>query len=383
MVSPSKAIPKRFVSKRIAYLLAAVVLVFSISTMQKKVEEDKATAVQAAVRAAVQKSVMEVKEEMTKEKDNAVETAVQAAVTEAKQEMAKGNAIAVRDAVNVDTCRDVFKSQGQGGIGEMNVEKTLKTCQHPLLFNVCDDLKKFTGLTDDEFNKRLTRKGRFHFEGEHAFWNPTSATELAWYYTTSIDYLFANAIHLARENAFGERAEKKYEPFLDYSGGVGNNILYLAEKGVKVQYFGIGMAEYAFAQYRVWKNGLNDMVEFKKPFNSKDHSFDPIHGPLPLDGSLGTILAFDVLEHIPNYSNVVDAMVKSIRVGGLIIENSPFAKDKVQGEDEDLRVHVSNGGISMTQAMGPSMKLIEHTAGFNVWEKIDDGKSSTIDSESS
>lgn len=41
----------------------------------------------------------------------------------------------------------------------------------------------------------MQRKGRFHFAGEHIFWNPSSTIELAWYYATSIDYLFANALH--------------------------------------------------------------------------------------------------------------------------------------------------------------------------------------------
>lgn len=269
----------------------------------------------------------------------------------------------------MNECRDVFKAHGQGGVGELDLEQTLERCKDPNLFGVCDDLKKFTGLTDNEFHQRLTRKGRFHFEGEHSFWNPTSASELAWYYTTSIDYLFANAIHPAITSILAGKAEKKYEPFLDYSGGVGNNILYLAKKGLKVQYFGIGMAEYTFTQYRVWKNGLDDLVEYKKPFNKKDHVFDPINGPLPLDGSLGAILAFDVLEHIPNYNLVVEAMVKSIRVGGIIIEHSPFGVE-VEGRKEDLRVHVSNGGISMAEAMGPNMKLLEEFGEMNVWEKI-------------
>lgn len=59
---------------------------------------------------------------------------------------------------------------------------------------MCSELKDFTGLSDDEFMKRMMRTGRFHYEGEHSFWNPGSVSELAWYYATSIDYLFANAI---------------------------------------------------------------------------------------------------------------------------------------------------------------------------------------------
>ena len=53
------------------------------------------------------------------------------------------------------------------------------------------------------------------------------------------------------------------DPVLDYSGGTGNNAIYLAKKGLRVQYFGIGMAEKAFARYRVERNGLQDLVEFK------------------------------------------------------------------------------------------------------------------------
>ena len=62
------------------------------------------------------------------------------------------------------------------------------------------------------------------------------------------------------------------------------------------------MAEYHFAQYRIMKHGLEDKVKFIKPFAQKTgFTFDPIGGPLPQDGSLGSILAMDVLEHIPNY----------------------------------------------------------------------------------
>ena len=50
------------------------------------------------------------------------------------------------------------------------------------------------------------RKGRFHFEGEHAFWNPQSRSELAWYYATSVDYLFANSLHGVRVRGGKERS---------------------------------------------------------------------------------------------------------------------------------------------------------------------------------
>ena len=55
----------------------------------------------------------------------------------------------------------------------------------------------FTGLSRTELYQRLTRVGRHHFEVGHAFSDPKSATELAWFYATSADYLFANAVHPA------------------------------------------------------------------------------------------------------------------------------------------------------------------------------------------
>mmetsp|Transcript_20640 Transcript_20640/g.44833 ORF Transcript_20640/g.44833 Transcript_20640/m.44833 type:complete len:181 (-) Transcript_20640:193-735(-) len=178
-------------------------------------------------------------------------------------------------------------------------------------------------------------------------------------------------MHGVWEGAINKVARKQYEPVLEYSAGVGNNVLYLAKKGIKVQYFGVGMVEYAFAQYRVWKYGLEDMVEFKKPFSAQGgYVFDPINSPLPLDSSLGSIIAMDVLEHIPKYHHVVEAMVKSVRVGGIIIENTPFANNKVEDGKEDLRVHVSNGGVTMVEAMGPKMKLAQSMGGLEVWEKI-------------
>ena len=163
------------------------------------------------------------------------------------------------------------------------------------------------------------------------------------------------------------------DPVLDYSGGTGNNAIYLAKKGLRVQYFGIGMAEKAFARYRVERNGLQDLVEFKEPYTRRTgYTFDPINGPLPQDGSLGSILAMDVREHIPNYHKVVEKMVVSIRVGGLIIEHSPFGSEQESSDqgEPDLRVHVSTGGISMEEAMGPRMKKLNSGSYMNVWVKM-------------
>jgi hypothetical protein len=38
---------------------------------------------------------------------------------------------------------------------------------------------------------------KYHFEVGHSFADPRSESELAWFYATSTDYLFANAVHPA------------------------------------------------------------------------------------------------------------------------------------------------------------------------------------------
>jgi SAM-dependent methyltransferase len=253
----------------------------------------------------------------------------------------------------------------------MTVEEIKSHCKQPLVFNVCDDLQAFTGLSDMEMEVRLRRLGRFHFEGEHDFWHPTTSSELAWYYTTSVDYLFANAIHVPNLEMLQYIIDNRIEPIMDYSGGVGNNVLYLAEThGLMVQYFGIGLVEYAFAQYRVRARQLTDKVTFKVPYGpNTDYKFDPINGPLPRDRSLGAILAMDVLEHIPNYHVVVEAMVDSIRIGGVIAEVSPFAKKSSGENDIANAVHLTDGGITMDVAMGSRM---QYNKKANVWIKISD-----------
>ena len=255
------------------------------------------------------------------------------------------------------------KFRVQGGVATLTSSFVNDICNRPSSFGVCDDLKQFTGLQEDEFMKRMRREDNFHFEGEHLFWNPQSSSELAWYYSSSVSYLFANAVHPANPLVVKAPLVKGvHEPVLDYSGGVGNNIIYLVEKGFHCQYFGIGVMEKAFSEYRFRKRGYLDKgaVEIKHPF--VDGKFDPIESVLPRNGSLGSILALDVLEHIPNYHKVVEAMVESLKVGGVIIEASPFS---VSVEGVDTRVHLGNGGISMAQAMGSRMQR-----NGQIWTKI-------------
>ena len=63
-------------------------------------------------------------------------------------------------------------------------------------------------------------------------------------------------------------------------------------------------------------------------------------------------------------------MVKSLRVGRVIFESTPFAKEKLPTGKEDLCVHVHTD-IPMVEAMGPSMKHLGVVDSWvKKWEKI-------------
>lgn len=271
-----------------------------------------------------------------------------------------------------EECRNLFTTQGQGGKAEIPRSKIHELSRRDDSMSVVEHLQGFTGLTEPELMKRLMRTGRFHFEGEHAFWDPQSTTELRWYYATSVDYLFANALHIVpkciKQNVPMFQAAKG--PVLDFSGGVGTNVLFLAKLGVSTEYFGIGMIEAAFAEYRVKRMGLEDKVVFRKPHqNHTAWAFDEYTAAkaLPIGPRYGGILAMDVLEHIPQYHKTVKELVDRLLPGGFIAETSPFGKGG--GGENDLRVHLGNGGVSMSEAMGPTMEQTGKVANVKIWVK--------------
>jgi SAM-dependent methyltransferase len=226
-----------------------------------------------------------------------------------------------------------------GGAGRFPAATLQGMLRDPKCYGVESDLALFTGLSPKELHMRMQREGQFHFTGEHAWWAPASRRELTWYYRWSVSYLFANAIHCSDVANFQLRPDDG--PVLEYSGGVGNNVIHLASNGVKVTYFGIGEAEAAFARFRVANKGLEGMVDFVRPY-VRDGSlpgsplrFEPIFS-VP-DKQYGVILAMDVLEHIPDYHVTLEHLVSVLRPGGVLLENTPFSHRE---GTSDTAIHV-------------------------------------------
>ena len=135
----------------------------------------------------------------------------------------------------------------------------------PQYHGVYSDLLAYTGLSPADLEKRLERREHFHFEGEHAWWDPKSVGELTWFYRSSVSYLFANADH-PQESEIIAQLESEDGPVLDYSGGVGSTVLGLAAKNISCHYFGIGVQEVAFAEFRVARRSVQHLVKIVSPY---------------------------------------------------------------------------------------------------------------------
>lgn len=185
--------------------------------------------------------------------------------------------------------------------------------RRPNLFNVSGDLLGWTGLSLKELKFRLERRQIHSIDAEHDYWNPRSVTEQRWAYAHSVNYLWGNAPHPALGPSFLDRLgddPAATQPIIEFAGGVGNNNLYLASRGIPSAYTGVGIMEKEFFRYRLARHGLSSLVEIVEPHDPLTFEMDPLAAFRP-PRKYGTIFAFDVLEHIPHYEEVVRTMVNS------------------------------------------------------------------------
>ena len=284
----------------------------------------------------------------------------------------------------INDARAAFNAQGWKGIGEVQMEVLQNSLRSADRLQVLRDLKGFTGLSEAEIMPRLQRQGPYHYAAEHAFWKPASSSELAWFYRSSVDYLFGLAWHGVEPILRGRGKYRHLQaeaPILEFSPGAGNNGLHLAVNAkVPYLYAGLSLLETGFAQYRAARRGLPEsLFRVLMPYsNGGGWQLDPLAAlrpGSPHHGQIGTILAFDVLEHIPHFERTVAAMVDALRPGGLLVEQSPFEDLGVDGNGTDTRLHISAGGVTMQAAMGPLMRMIGGSAtkhrgkGTHLWRK--------------
>ena len=223
--------------------------------------------------------------------------------------------------------------------------------QSDYYLNILDDLSAFTGLTRNNVVSRLRRFPKYHFQSEFNLHDPQSHEEIIWFYVCNSSYLFANATH-----PYWDRLDfitNDMGPVLDYGAGVGNNALFLAKKGISVDYMDVSIIQQEFVKFRAKRHGLTN-INFISSY--KDNVFDPV-GCIRQD--YGVVILVDVLEHIPNYDITLKYIIDHVISKGYIIDNSNFSM-----YENDSGVHIKPS-ISLEQAM---ISMEEYDT--NIWRKI-------------
>ncbi|HEY7792574.1 MAG TPA: class I SAM-dependent methyltransferase [Gaiellaceae bacterium] len=184
-------------------------------------------------------------------------------------------------------------------------------------FDVRDDLAAYTGLPLDEVDELLRRRT----DSFRAEWylTPPGIRRDAWFYRSSLTYLFGNAVHvheqpellatILRHTGSSGRA-------LDFGGGTGNLALGLAAGGLDVDYLERSALQKDFVAFRVHRHGLGDQVRVLDDWEL-----------LPRE-AYDAVCALDVLEHLEHLDESLRGnLLPSIRPGGLLIESSPFVRN--------------------------------------------------------
>ena len=238
---------------------------------------------------------------------------------------------------------------------------------HPLLHDVYSDLIAYTGLNETELFARLRRLRQHHFVIEHRYINPLSSREATEFYRHSVGYLWGNSLHRAM-NLDAYPLTPNDGPVIEYCGGVGNTCLALAKRGIKCIYFGIGIPEFEFAQFRAKRHGVEHMISFVRPYvdNGNGLEFDPVKSlnlGTTVPTKVGAVFALDVFEHIPNYHHTAAHLVSLIRDGGKLFEATAF--DGSSTKDTDIHL---KGKVSLNTALAGMVRK-GAVANSNMWVK--------------
>lgn len=216
--------------------------------------------------------------------------------------------------------------------------------------SIIDDLVAFTGLDETKVRARVRRTPETHFESEFRWVAPRDEEELTWFYRASPSYLFANASHPYWRIL--DRLTPESGRVLDYGGGVGNNVIALAERGIAVDYLDVSLIEQAFVAFRAERRGLKvDVIP-----TTAGGRFDAV---ACVQRRYGAIVLQDVLEHVPDYPRLLTHLIGQLESGGLIIENSPFEE-----HSRDIDIHIRES-VPLAEAMIGMERIEPH-----VWRKV-------------
>lgn len=184
-------------------------------------------------------------------------------------------------------------------------------------FDVLGELTEYTGL-EPALTDALVRREGDDFRSEWYALPPRYRGD-SWFYTSSRNYLFANAVHVYESPELVDHLVELCPPggdVLEFGGGSGNLALALAARGLRVDFLEVSALQKDFVRYRVAKHSLENRLTVLDRWSALRES----HYDL--------ICAFDVFEHLADVEAVLDGqIVPALRVGGALAERSPFVRN--------------------------------------------------------
>lgn len=211
------------------------------------------------------------------------------------------------------------------------MKEFLEKAKDPKYHNVIQELVDFTGLPKEDVVRRVllkeNRKDQPWFNKEFTHFAPETPEQYAWFYAAAQSYVFTNARKpywdfLDQSGLFPDvMGMNNQTRTLDFGAGIGQNCLELLKRGYLVDYFDLGHIQRVFYSYRLARRGYDaTFSEILLPYDSI-YRFDPLEA---IYRQYDVILLPHVLEHIPDYEKTLEVLIKMLRVGGHILEHSPF-----------------------------------------------------------
>lgn len=218
-------------------------------------------------------------------------------------------------------------------------------------FDIVSDLAEFTALPEESVRALVSRRIE-DFRTEWLQWPETLRSD-GWFYLSSRLYLFANAVHFHDapeliDDVAGLLPAGAH--VLDYGGGTGNLSLALAALGFDIDYRELSALQKDFVRFRRQRYGLEDRLEVLDSW-----------AELP-SGAYDAVLAFDVLEHVPDLAHVVARIAETLKKGGLLVDTSSFSvglANPMHHEDPGLEALLAEHGVVLDRNLSR----------FRVWTK--------------
>jgi len=215
------------------------------------------------------------------------------------------------------------------------VAKIQEKFKGPEFHGVLDDLVAFTGLTQEKVCQRVL-ESRKRIKEEFRWVRPKGPVEYDLFYRCCREYLFTNAYRRVWPMLDGWNDPDK-GPVLDFAGGMGNDTVWLAEGGFDVDYHEIGIVQREFVRFRIARRGLTN-VEVIDPYVGG--KYEPLKCVAKRGYMYGAVLLRDVLEHAPNYADIVRTVCARVRQDGVVMEHTLWASMKEKKNPLHLDVKV-------------------------------------------